>query len=372
MHPIFSSAHRLQWYASAWLFVGAMLAASLVAAGDALWTNALFFALPVCLLYSFIALSAYYVCRSLPLAQRQALHTGVSFAAAAVIAGLTLVGIGTAWTSIGRSLGIEWGAFELTRRYQVLLFGLGVALYLLSLFAHDGLIALENLRSAERREADSRALAREAELQALRAQINPHFLFNSLNSISALTSLDAAAARTMTIALAQFFRQTLALGERQKIALSEEIGLCESFLTVEKIRFGKKLDAAWHVQQAALPAAMPAMVLQPLLENAIKHGIRDLSEGGVIEIAAEVREGWLRISVNNPCSIEQDTEQSAGNPTNQGNPRHTGIGLQNIRQRLAAMFDGRARIACRRDDRQFIVELTIPFLPLEDTPGRPS
>jgi two-component sensor histidine kinase len=352
MHPIFSNFGRLLWYVVAWLLLGTLIAGLLAFAGDADWKNALFFAVPICFLYGFVAMSAYYVCRALPIAQRNLVRAATTFGAAALISGALLTAIGLAWAWFGRMLGTDWGIFELTRRYQTLLFGVGIGLYFLSLFAHDALIAMENLRAAERRESESRMLAREAELQALRAQINPHFLFNSLNSISALTTIDAAAAREMTIALAQFFRQTLALANREKISLADEMALCQNFLAVEKIRFGKKLAVDLHVDDAALRALIPPLTVQPLLENALKHGIHDLVDGGVIVVEIVAREAWLYISVSNPLNPEAQPFQHKG----------TGLGLQNIRLRLSALYDGRARVAWeRRDAQRFAVELTIPF-----------
>jgi len=187
-------------------------------------------------------------------------------------------------------------------------------------------------------------------LQMLRTQVNPHFLFNSLNSISALTTIDAKAAREMTIALAQFFRQTLALANVRKISLASELALCESFLTVEKIRFGKKLDAAIDASPDALNGLIPPMILQPLLENAIKHGIRNIAAGGVITVHITRRDSWLHITVDNP--VEPDAPVAPGN----------GTGLQNIQRRCATLYDERARIVWQRnDDHRFVVEMTIPF-----------
>ena len=195
-------------------------------------------------------------------------------------------------------------------------------------------------------------LAREAELQLLRMQINPHFLFNSLNSISALTSIDPAAARAMTVALAQFFRQTLSLADKEKIPLSAEFALCESFLAVEKIRFGAKLQASLQAGEDELKAIIPPMILQPLLENAIKHGIRTLTEGGLIDARVAQQGGWLHITVDNPM------DPDAGVGAQQG----TGTGLENIRRRCAALYDSRARVEWGSNaPGRFSVTLTLPF-----------
>jgi two-component system sensor histidine kinase AlgZ len=350
MHPIFSDSTRLLWYVATWLLIGSLVAVLLVAAGAAPWPAAVFFSIPVSLSYGFVAMSAYYVCHALPLARRRLPRVLTTFGATSLISGGLLLSICLLWNRFTHSLDAGWSEVEISQRAQVVIFALGVGLYLLSILAHDVLIAFENLRIAERRENESHILAREAELQMLRTQVNPHFLFNSLNSISALTSIDAAAAREMTIALAQFFRQTLALANMEKIPLSSELALCESFLTVEKIRFGRKLDIVIDADQHALRGLIPPMILQPLLENAIKHGISGIAEGGVITVNITLRDAWLHIVVENP--VEPDEPAAPGN----------GTGLQNIKRRCANIYDQRARIAWRRsDDHRFAVEMTIPF-----------
>jgi LytS/YehU family sensor histidine kinase len=183
----------------------------------------------------------------------------------------------------------------------------------------------------------------------LRTQINPHFLFNSLNSISALTGFDPSAAREMTVDLAQFFRRTLALAERERITLGEEVVLCEHFLAIEKRRFGAKLNAELRVSPAAAECLLPPMTLQPLLENAIKHGIRQVDGGGTIAVDALVRDGWLHLAVVNP--VAREDVPASGH----------GVGLKNIRERLAVLYGARARIGWQRSETQFAIEINLPI-----------
>jgi hypothetical protein len=347
VHPILADARNLLWFVVAWLLIGVLMAAMLVAAEGARWANALLFALPVCVVFGFAAPSAYYVCRSLPLARRRIIFVVTVFGAASLFSGLAWLGLCVAWNGLIRGAAEEW-AIVITPPLAAVLFIAGVAVYLLSILAHDVLIGVENIRDAERRETESRLHARDAELQLLRTQINPHFLFNSLNSISALTTSDGAAARAMTIELAQFFRQTLALSERAKIPLGDEIALCERFLGIEKIRFRKRLGYDIDVAEDARDALVPPMVLQPLVENAVKHGIRDLVDGGVIAIRGFVRDGWLHALIENP--VDDDARPAVGN----------GMGLKNIRQRLATLYGDRARILWTPEQGRFRVELTLP------------
>ena len=354
MHPLLADVRKLLVYVLAWLAAAAGMAGLLRLSGLAGWTGALAFALPLCLVYAFVALSSYYVGRSLPLAQRRWPAALAVFGGASLMSAFGWLGVAAAWNELGR-LGPRGTPLVAMGAAGWLLFlAAGFVLYLLALLAHDVLTAFETMQAALRREGESRVLVREAELQMLRTQINPHFLFNSLNSISALTSIDAGAARGMTIALAQFFRRTLALAGRERVTLDEEIDLCRDFLAIEQRRFGAKLRAELQVAPAAGGCLLPPMTLQPLLENAIKHGIRQLAEGGLIEVAARMGDGWLRLAVVNPVA-----DEAAAAPASRG-ARDGGVGLANIRERLAALYGARASIAWRRTPARFEIELTLP------------
>jgi two-component sensor histidine kinase len=349
MHPILSDSRRFLVYIAAWLLTGCFIARLLVVADLTNWSYSLLFSLPLTLLCGFFSSSAYFVCRSIPFNQRAFLTAVVVFASASLISGLLWLGVCHGWNKVLMILLEDPNSLHISQHLSVIFFLAGFTLYLLALLAFDVYIAFDNMRASERREAASRLLARDAELQVLRSQIDPHFLFNSLNSISALTAIDAASARDMTIALADFFRQTLTIAEKEKIALKEELRLCENFLAVEKIRFGKKLGTEFHVSEEAEQALIPPMILQPLLENAIKHGIRNLAKGGVIVVTILQRERWLHISVQNPVSPEP--VNSTGN----------GLGLVNLRQRFAALYGEQARVSWQQTDEKFLLEMALPF-----------
>lgn len=352
MHPLFADARKLAWYLAAWLLAGGLVAGTLHLTGMAGWAKALLFALPVALVYAFVALSAYYVCRSMPYPQRRwGLAIGV-FGGASLLSAFAWLALGGAWNAVGGLIGLDGDLVAMHEHAWVMFFAAGFGFYLLSALAHDVLIAFETVQAAAQREAQSRVLAREAELQVLRTQINPHFLFNSLNSISALTGFDPSAARDMTIDLAQLFRSTLSLSAREKITVAEEVALCERFLAIERRRFGTKLAYVLHVDPTAETAALPPMSLQPLLENAIKHGIRHLDDGGEIVVRASTRDGWLHLSVDNP--VAADAAPSPG----------TGLGLRNIRERLSSLYGERARIVWRTENGHFTVELALPNEPV--------
>ena len=188
----------------------------------------------------------------------------------------------------------------------------GAAGLLVAVLGHYMLVAFERSAQAERRALELRVLARESELKSLRGQLDPHFLFNSLNSVAALIGSDAQAARRMCFLMAGFFRKSLALGGKQSIALSEEISLAETFLAIEEVRFGERLRTRFDVAEDALALAVPPLVLQPLVENAVHHGVAHLLEGGEVMVRARRRDGLLELAVENPCDPERPPSRGAG------------------------------------------------------------
>ena len=359
MTPVISSARRLLAYVALWLVAGAALAAALVKVGWAAWWAALVFAVPMAVCLGFVAASAYYVCRSVVFSQRSGWQTTLVFGAASGLAGALWAAACWSWNTAAAGLlelagGVAPSLLALPQGSGAALAVLGAAVYLISLLMHDIALASDELRAAQAREALSILQARDAQLQVLRTQINPHFLFNSLNSISALTSQNAAAARAMTLELAAFFRQTLAVAEKDRIALAQEIALCEHFLAVEKIRFGDKLRSHIDVSEAAALVLIPPMLLQPCIENAVKHGLRHLPEGGCISLHAFVQGPWLYVTIDNPIDpTDHDRPPEAG----------TGTGMANIKQRLATVYGERARMGWTQHAAHFSLEIVLPSQP---------
>jgi two-component sensor histidine kinase len=185
----------------------------------------------------------------------------------------------------------------------------------------------EDQREVEVRKADAERLSREAELYKLRQQLQPHFLFNSLNSISALVGRKPEEARKMVHQLSDFLRGTLKKEENEWVTLSEELAHLQLYLDIEKVRFGHRLDTRVEQEEHCDTLRLPAMLLQPLVENAIKFGLYDTT--GKVEIAIRVsrKEGYLILTITNP--YDPDT----------ANPRRgTGFGLSGVKRRLYLLF----------------------------------
>jgi two-component system sensor histidine kinase AlgZ len=348
MHPIFIQLRRLALYLLVWVFVGFLLAYLLTVSHDISTTDALVLALPLCIFYSFICLSAWYSCRGnspekYTLARLLTTHITTAFFASII----------WAFAAAGLAHGLsKTAAFQgLSHRFRPeipLIFGTGLLLYLLSVAFYYIVISVEASRDAEARVMKASVLARDAELRALKAQVNPHFLFNSLNSISALTTSDPAKAREMCVLLGDFLRRTLGLGEKAAIPLEEELSLIRAFLAVEKVRFGARIQMEENIDKEALSIPVPPLLLQPLIENAVVHGIANLVEGGYIRLGIHSHNGTVSIDVEN--SFDPDAPAK----------RRSGVGLANVRQRLQTRYGNLASFAVKTEGDSFRVALTLP------------
>jgi len=337
-------------YLLAWLMLGLLFSSLIVAVTGAGVSATLLFALPLALLYAgACGFSAYYLCRAYPLGQRRKRAVLAVFLFAAASAALLWCVAGSAWTAVCALLLPDARTVTLTRPFAALMFGSGMLLYWMTAVANYLVLEFERARQAETRALGARLLAQDAELRMLRTQIDPHFLFNSLNSISALTAIDPKRARDMTLQLAGFFRQTLGLEAHRKVALRDEVALVERFLAIEQVRFGERLGFACDVSEEAGACLLPPMILQPLVENAVKHGIGGRLEGATITINAERAGSLLRIKVAN--EVDHDAPASDGG---------RGIGLENVRQRLAAAYGSGAGVHWTRADGMFRADLVLP------------
>jgi two-component system LytT family sensor kinase len=209
-------------------------------------------------------------------------------------------------------------------------------------FGHrlDALHMEERLAVVQSREAVLQQQVTEAELRALRAQVNPHFLFNSLNSIANLVVTNPEQAETMTLRLARVFRHVLANSARPLISLHEEMEFLETYLQIEEARFGSRLQVKIAVDPAVAMEQIPSLILQPIVENALKHGLGPKPGPGHLWITAEAAGNQLRLRV------EDDGVGPAIGilKLNGGNGRPNGVGLENVAQRLHALYQDHGRM----------------------------
>lgn len=208
---------------------------------------------------------------------------------------------------------------------------------------------LQEQQETNQRKEEAEQMTKDAELLKLRQQLQPHFLFNSLNSISALAGSQPEDARLMIQQLSDFLRGTLKREEKQWVSLSEELQYLQLYLEIEKVRFGHRLQTETLVSNEAAKLFIPALLLQPIVENAIKFGLYDTIEDVVITIEAEKNQEELQITIANPFDPETAVET-----------RGTGFGLASIQRRLFLLFARHDLLQTTTNGTIFITRLTIP------------
>jgi len=212
------------------------------------------------------------------------------------------------------------------------------------------------LQVARERALRAEALAHQARLQALRFQIQPHFLFNTLNALSTLIVEQCSVeASQMLSRLSDFLRHTLEGPETEEVALRDELEFARRYLDIEQVRFGDRLRVEVDVAPELLGARVPTMLLQPLLENAVRHGIAPSMQGGVVRVAAAREKDVLRLSVTNDVDAGVDASVPGSNGAN-------GVGLGNTRARLQQLYAGQHRLDAGHTDRGgYRVDIALPF-----------
>jgi hypothetical protein len=349
MHPILAERHRLLAYLTAWVLLALLLAALLVVTGAFSWAESLAMTLPLSFVYAFAYLGAFWVCMATPLGEASLLRVAGTQLAAGALSASLLLQVARGWAMLLDATGVF--SASLTRHgiaAAPVAFGAGLVLYLLVASLHYLLVAFEDSREAEGQALQFQILSREAELRALRAQIHPHFLFNALNSISALVVARPEEARRVCILLADFLRRSLTLGTRDRVSFADELSLAEDLLSIEKVRFGARLQHESQVGESARACQVPPLLLQPLVENAVTHGIAQCLDGGIVRVRAERDGERLRVVIENPR--DPDTPGRKG----------TGIGLENVRRRLQAVYGHEATLHVRAEGEIFRVELSMP------------
>jgi two-component system sensor histidine kinase AlgZ len=346
LNTALKNQHRI--YKVAALPIAAVLAFVLQTPGGLTWLEAGLIGFGLASVGEVISLPAWYSCRIAPIERTPLWRLLATHVVAAQILSLLWLGLGKL---LARALSFFPSLHGIESRFAeraAIVYGAGCVFYLLAVSFHYVALAQEATHEHEARAMQTSIQARDAELKALKAQINPHFLFNSLNSISALTSVDPARARDMCVLLGDFLRLTLGLGEKAVVHFSEELELLQKYLAIEKIRFGDRLSMQENIQEESRTCMLPPLLLQPLVENAVKHGIASLPEGGNVRLIAERQNGRLAILVENSWDPDAPPRRSGG------------LGLKNVQQRLEARYGKEASLRVNTEGELFQVSLSLP------------
>lgn len=232
----------------------------------------------------------------------------------------------------------------------------GIMEYILIVLVYYLIMYYSNFMEKITIESELKTNVKVAELNALKSQINPHFLFNSLNSISALTVTESNKAQEMVLKLSEFLRFSIAEKPDTMRKFSEEMDNISLYLDIEKVRFGKRLIIKKDIAKKCHNATIPSLILQPIVENAIKHGLSESLDKVEIRITADCFQGFLKVQVEN--DIDVNLRKSM--------PGH-GIGLQNISQRLKLTFGRDDLISVGKENGKFLATITFPQNGINDT-----
>jgi len=349
MHPFFRRPLHLLFALIFWSPLSLGLAALLQTLTKTDLPRAVLLAFPVMLFLLLGGLSTWFVCRFSPLAGNSLFRLVAAHLAGSQflsLAGLLFLHLYSSLLAVIDSR-VSWP--EIEGRVRLLFYVMGAIVYFLSVFFHYLLAAMEKNREAEKKLLQAELVRSRFELQAMRATIHPHFLFNSLTALSGLIIRDPGQGREICLQLADFLRYTLKMTQHNRITLAEELEHLRNYLAIELMRLGNRLTIEWRVEENLFNCQLPPMLLQPLLENAVKHGIQPRLEGGCVFFQARAAGQDLEFIISNPLPGEEFRP-----------PGGTGLGLKTIRRRLAEEFDSQACLSAGRNGEEFSVKLVLP------------
>lgn len=342
-HPLTSNYRLLGFYIIFWVVIGVIVVIINVIWYSVSLSSSLLETTSNFVLYPILGSSIWYSIRYNSLEEVSVGRLIIFHTIAASI----LVGI---WVSISYAIfqpfinkGDKYLADVLPIKFMV-----GYVLYAIYLVFFYAVNYYQSLKEKIKKESEYKALIREAELQALKSQINPHFLFNSLNSISSLTVSNPEKAQEMVINLSNFMRYSLMHNEKEMVAFSRELDNIKLYLSIEKVRFGRKLNAEFEIDAHCMDAEIPNMILQPLFENAIKYGVYETTDQVTIKTTCNCESNFLRITITN--DYDASTLKRKGE----------GIGLRNIRKRMEIIYNSPELVKVTDNKTSFEVQLIIP------------
>jgi sensor histidine kinase YesM len=278
-------------------------------------------------------------------------HNGIlKTIAVFLIAGLFVVGIWMGFNFIFQNLTAKLSDGGLVFKYHLLYqFTTGIFLYTIFVLVYRLMILFYKYAEKARSEEKLQKLVTETRLQALKAYVNPHFLFNSLNSVNALITINPEKARDMLVNLSEYFRYSLKQKDNSFISLEEEIHYSLTYFEIERLRFGDKLKLNCNICELCKDVKVPVMILQPLFENIIKHAVSESLSVVVADFKAEIAGDFLEISLTNNYDIDGISKKG------------TGIGLQTTYDRISLIYHKKDLMYYSRENGNFVVELKIPL-----------
>ena len=349
MHPFLRTPKNLLLLGLSWLpiSIGVVALISLITKQPLSESSILL--IPAMVLELFICMSTWHICRAISLG-----HSGIPMIllkhmfSMTIMVVLWLISIKIYSSGMDYLLSTDTWYTNYHKALPILA-TFGFFFYFLSCLIHYLVLATEKAQKAEQQVLEQKLLAGQAELESLKTTIHPHFLFNSLTALSTLTMFDPKRAQEVCLQLSDFFRYNLRYSQKQNITVEDEWKHVENYLDIEKTRLGDRLTINTNIDQHALPVPLLPLTMLPIVENAVKHGIQQCIEGGILSISIQKKETQLQIRVSNP--IESLCQPQKGE----------GYGLSSLRQRIQAHYGEEAHLRITKDEKTFSLTLIIPF-----------
>ena len=344
-HPIFRNRSFLIIYAAGWTLVAAIHFAVLYNSGLCNWQESLADSLVWNALLALLGLFSWAPVRFNPNISGAVFNVIISHLTALIV--ILLIWVGTAHGIM--SLLFENPSYKTFLQSSIQWRIITATLfYLIIALIYYLMIYYQSIEEKLKNESRLNEIVREGELNLLKSQINPHFLFNSLNSVSSLTLTNPAAAQEMIIKLSDFLRYGVSKSNHQFTELEQEVDNVRRYLDIEKVRFGNKLLYEFEIQPESLSCKVPVMILQPIFENAVKHGVYESLEPVCIYTKADLENETLVVEIVNgydPMAIPV---------------KGTGMGLLNIMQRLRIIYGREDLLQVNQQERSFAVKISLP------------
>jgi len=350
MHPLLKSFKHTILTILAWLPLIAGLAFVHTVTTNATYSQAFILLFPVMILEMFIFLSVWYVCKATPLEKN---NIGIF-----ILRHLTtIVVMTTIWIQVAmlyseglnKLQGVTFWREQFNAIFPVLLVS-GFFLYFLSALLSYLLLAVEETRQAEQENLQSQLKASQAELRFLKSTIHPHFLFNSFTALGALTKKSADKAQLVCQQLAEFLRYSLTYSTKENVTIKEELDHIQNYLGVEKIRLGSRLRTNFEIDKTLMDKTILSFSLQPLIENAVKHGIEPSIAGAEISVILKPQEENIFVQVSNQYDKNTKSDNSIGH------------GISNLKLRLNKYYGEEAKILIYKGESTFSVKMYLPYV----------
>lgn len=342
-HPFLTNPRLAVFYGIFWTIASVVMLLVLVFANGLDYLAAFTEVFSSMIIFAIVGMPIWYVTRFSTLENNSVLKVIFAHLIAAAIIVFIWMYLGVIIIKLLNPEAIEWMQKGLINR----IFG-GYMMYTIYVIFFYAVNYYISFKEKVRNEGKLISLVKEAELHALKSQINPHFLFNSLNSISSLTMTDPAKAQEMVINLSQLMRYSLKHGQKEKVLFKQELENNKLYLQIEKVRFGSKLNPVFEIDVKCLQAEIPNMILQPLYENAIKYGVYEATEPVEVKTICRCTDDFLQVTIKNTYD------------SNVLSKRGEGIGLRNIRDRLQIIYGNPHLLKLEDNKNEFTVTLTIP------------